>query len=88
MDKIIKIIEKLAKTARNEALPQFDVSDDVMTRISLLQHEKVGLLPLEVFAGLTAVAASIVTFFSIQAWNYIVNPLFQLFAPYQGVSLW
>ncbi len=85
---VIKIIEKLAKTARNEPITQFDVSDNVMAQINLLQQEKVGLLPLELFAGITAVAASIVTFFSIQAWQYIVNPLFQLFVPYQGVSLW
>ena len=84
----IKIIEKLAKIARAEVFPQFDVSDKVMTRIDLMQRENVRLWPLELFAGITAIAASIITFFSIHAWNYIVNPLFQLFAPYQGASLW
>jgi len=85
---VIKIIEKLAKTAQNEPIQQFDVSDSIMAQINLLQQEKVGLLPFELFAGITAAAASIVVFFSIQAWQYIVNPLYQLFAPYQGVSLW
>jgi len=80
----IKIIEKLAQIARAEILPQFDVANDVMTRIDLLEQAKPRLWPIEVFAGISAVAASIVTFFSIQAWQYIVNPLFQLFTPYQG----
>jgi hypothetical protein len=84
----IKIIEKLAKIAQKEPTPQFNVSNKVMAQISILQQEKFGLLPLELFAGITAVAASIVTFFSIQAWHYLVNPLMQLFVPYQGVALW
>ncbi|HBG28910.1 MAG: hypothetical protein A2Y10_16615 [Planctomycetes bacterium GWF2_41_51] len=88
MDKIIEILDKLAERAQSEILPQIDVSNGVMTRISLMRGQKPSLLPLEVFAGLTAVAASIVIFFSIQAWHNIVNPFYQLFAPYQGVSLW
>lgn len=88
MDKIIEIIERLANKARNEVMPQLDVSNQVMTRISLLERNQPSLVPLELFAGLTAAAASIITFFSIQAWQSIVNPLYQLFAPYQGVALW
>lgn len=88
MDKIIDILDKLAERAQSEILPQIDVSNGVMTRISLMRMQKPGLLPLELFAGLTAVAASIVVFFSIQAWQSIVNPLYQLFTPYQGVPLW
>lgn len=88
MDRIDKIIDKLAVTSRNEIVPQLDVSDIVMARIIALQRQKVGLLPLEIFAGASAVAASIVMYFSIQAWQTIVNPLFQLLTPYQGVTLW
>jgi hypothetical protein len=84
----IKIIEKLVKTAQKEKVPQFDVSKTVMLEISILQQEKTGFLPLELFAGITAIAASIVTLFSIQAWRYIVDPLFQLFVPLQGAPLW
>jgi hypothetical protein len=84
----LKFIEKLAEKARKEASPISDVSQMVMLEIDALQRDKTGLLPLELFAGITAIAASIVTFFSIQAWQYIVNPLMQLFVPYQGVSLW
>jgi hypothetical protein len=88
MDKITEIIEKLAQKAHSEAIPQFNVSNRVMARIDLLERQPLGLWPYEIFAGLTAVAASIVSFFSIQAWHTIVNPLFQLLAPYQGVPLW
>ncbi|MGD0784538.1 MAG: hypothetical protein ABR969_01855 [Sedimentisphaerales bacterium] len=88
MDKIFDIIEKLAQKARSEAIPQFSVSNRVMAQIDLIERQPTGLWPFEIFAGLTAVAASIVSFFSIQAWHTIVNPLFQLLAPYQGVPLW
>jgi hypothetical protein len=84
----MKIIEKLAQTAQNETAPQYNVSAEVMLRINNLRQEKVALLPLELFAGITALAASIVTFFSIQAWQSIVDPLIQLFVPFQGVPLW
>ena len=88
MDKIFDIIEKLAQKARSEAIPQFSVSNRVMAQIDLIERQPTGLWPFEIFAGLTAVAASIVSFFSVQAWHTIVNPLFQLLAPYQGVPLW
>ncbi|OQA03341.1 MAG: hypothetical protein BWY69_00522 [Planctomycetes bacterium ADurb.Bin401] len=88
MDKIIDILDKLAERAQSEILPQIDVTNKVMTRISLMRMQKPNLLPIEVFAGLTAIAASIVVFFSIQAWNNIANPFYQLFTPYQGALLW
>jgi hypothetical protein len=88
MDKIFDNIEKLAKKARTETPPQFSVANRVMAQIELRQQRKFNLWPFEVFAGLSAVAASIVVFFSIQAWHTIVNPLVQLVAPYQGVQLW
>jgi hypothetical protein len=89
MDKITELIEKLAQKARSEAIPQFSVSNRVMARIDLLESKPVGgLWPFEVFAGVSAVAACIITFFSINAWQTVFNPLYQLLAPYQGVSLW
>jgi hypothetical protein len=88
MDKIFDIIEKLAEKARSEAIPQFSVSNRVMAQIDLIERQPTGLWPFQIFAGVSAVAASIVVFFSIQAWQTIVNPMFQLLAPYQGVSLW
>jgi hypothetical protein len=88
MDKIINIIEKLADKARNEVVPQFYVADDVMTRIALMQRGRQTLLPLELFAGFTAVAASIMLFFTFEAVQNLLNPMAQLLAPYQGASLW
>jgi hypothetical protein len=89
MDKIIQIIETLAQRAKDEVTPQFSVSDEVMTQIALMQRSRNrGLLPLELFAGFTAVAASIMLFLSIHAVENILNPMSQLLAPYQGASLW
>ena len=84
----IKIIENLAKKARQETPPQVDVSKTVMLEIGILRQETAGFLPLEFFAGISAVAASIIMFFSIHAWQYIVNPLVQLFVPFQEVLPW
>ena len=88
MDKIFDIIEKLAQKARSEAIPQFSVSNRVMAQIDLIERQPTGLWPFEIFAGVSAVAASIVVFFSIQAWHTLANPLAQLFATSQGASLW
>jgi len=84
----IKIIEKLAKTAQKEKTPQIDVSKTAMLEIGILRQETAGFLPFEWFAGISAVAASIVTFFSFHAWRYIVDPLVQLFVPFQETLPW
>lgn len=84
----IKIIEKLAQAARKEKTPQYDVSKTVMLEIDVLRQEDAGFLSFEWFAGISAVAASIVTLFSIHAWRYIVDPLAQLFVPFQETLPW
>ena len=84
----IKIIEKLAKTAQKEKTPQIDVSKAVMLEIGLLRQENAGMIPFEWFAGISAVAASIITVFSLNAWRYIADPFIQLFMPLQGVLPW
>jgi uncharacterized protein involved in response to NO len=84
----IKIIEKLAKTAQREKVPQIDVSKAVMHEIGILQRESVSFLPFEWFAGVSAVAASIMMFLSFYAWQYMTNPLVQLFAPFQEILPW
>ena len=84
----IKIIEKLAKMARNESLPQFDVSGSVLREISILQNQKAGIVPLEFFTAAAAAAASIIIFLSVHAWQSIVNPLIQLVMPLQETPLW
>ena len=84
----MKIIEKLAHIANREETPTLDVSNTVMFQISALRQETVSFWPVEFFAGISAVAASVVAFFSIQAWRYITDPLVQLLAPLQEVPLW
>ena len=84
----IKIVEKLAKIAQKEKIPQIDVSKTVMLEIAALRQETAGFLPFEFFAGISAIAASIIMFFSIHAWQYMVNPLLQLFVPFQEISPW
>jgi hypothetical protein len=88
MDKLINIIDKLAIRAHDEVLPEFSVADGVITRIGLMRRSGQGLLPYEIFAGVTAVAASIVLFFSLQALQTILNPMYQLLVPNQGATLW
>lgn len=87
MDRM-KIIEKLAKTAQREKPLQIDVSGAVMREIGLLQRQTVGFVPVEWFAGISAVAASIVMFLSFYGWQYIANPFVQLFAPFQEILPW
>lgn len=85
----IKIIERLAATARREKTPQIDVSKAVMREIGILSQQKnVGVISFEWFAGISAVAASVVTFLSFHAWRYIVDPFVQLFMPLQEVLPW
>lgn len=84
----IKIIEKLAKTAQKEKPPQINVSKAVMLEIGLLRQENAGVVSLEWFAGISAVAASIITVFSLNAWRYIVDPLVQMFVPFQETLPW
>ncbi len=88
MDKLTEIIEKLASKAQNEVLPQFSVYNDVMAQIRLMQPAGRRLLPIEIFAGLTAVAASIVFILSLNALSSILNPMYQLFSNNPGASLW
>ncbi|MFA6186103.1 MAG: hypothetical protein WC770_02670 [Phycisphaerae bacterium] len=84
----LKTIEKLAKAARSEALPAFDVSSYVLGQTRMVQVQRANLLPFEFFAALTAVAASIVIVLSVSAWQTIINPMTQLIAPLQESSLW
>lgn len=84
----LKTIEKLAQAARSEASPMFDVSGYVLGQMRMVQVQKANLLPIEFFAALTAVAASIVIVLSVNAWQTIINPMAQLIAPLQESSLW
>jgi hypothetical protein len=84
----IKIIEKLGKMAQKEGPPQVDISKAVMLEIAFLEQENAGFVPFEWFAGISAVAASIVAFLSFYAWRYMADPFIQLFAPFQEILPW
>ncbi len=84
----IKIIEKLAKTAQKAKPPEIDVSRAVMHEIGLLQRENTGVISFEWFAGISAVAASILILLSLSAWQYMVGPFAQFFTPFQEGLLW
>ncbi len=84
----LKIIEKLAGIARREPAPKLDVSADVLRRITEIPSESVSLLPLDIFAGVSAFAASVIAFFSTGGWYYIMDPLSRLFVPIGEIPLW
>ena len=84
----ITIIEKLAKTAQKAKTPQIDVSRAVMVELGLLQREKISVISYEWFAGISAVAASILILLSLGAWQYMVGPFVQFFVPFQEAMPW
>jgi hypothetical protein len=84
----LKGIDRLAHQARKERIPGFDVADQVLQRIRSEETEAYTFMPFDLFAGVSAVAAAVVSFFSIGAWKFITSPLMDLFAPLQEVRLW
>jgi hypothetical protein len=84
----IKGIEKLVKQARQEETPSFGVSDKVMQQIRSEELETFNFTVFDLFATASAVAASVVGYFSIGAWRFFASPLMQFFAPLQEARLW
>lgn len=81
-------IKKLARQAREEETPQFDVANQVLRHIRAEETETFSFTVFELFATASAVAASVIGYFSIGAWRFIASPLMQFFAPLQEISLW
>ncbi len=86
----LRAIEKLVDRARTEVVPTVDVGDGVMLRIAAQLDERrpFAVKPLTVVAGLSALAASIILFLAIDAWQTVIDPMTQLFGPVQVASLW
>jgi hypothetical protein len=84
----IKGIEKLAQQARGEEAPLFSVSSEVMNQINCEESQAFNFTVFEIFATASAVAASVVGYFSISAWRLIASPLMQYFTPLQEIRLW
>ena len=83
----IDAIEKLAQQARQEKTPSFNVADRIMYRLRP-EEDKFSFIVLELFASVSAVAASVVGYFSVGVLRSLASPLMQFFTPLQEVRLW
>jgi hypothetical protein len=81
-------LAKLARRAREESTPVFGVSEAVRLRILSERTETVTLIPLGLFGGLSALAASVIMVLAIQFWNYMTSPVMELVAPLPEIRLW
>jgi hypothetical protein len=81
-------LAKLARKAREEPTPVFGVADSVRLWIKSEKPQPVTLIPLGLFGGLSAVAASIVVFMAVQFWQFMNSPVMELVAPLPEIRLW
>jgi hypothetical protein len=81
-------IEKLARQARQEKTPVFGVADRILSRITTEREETFSFVVLELFASVSAIAASVVAYLSVGALRSLTSPLMQFFTPLQEVRLW
>jgi len=84
----LKAIENLAKKARQEKIPAFDVAERISLRLRTEEEGSVGFVVFDVFASLSALAASVVAYFSIGVLRSLSSPLMQFITPLQEVRLW
>ncbi len=81
-------LARLARRAREEQTPVFGVADAVQLRIRSAARQPITLIPLGVFGGMSAVAASIFVILAVELWNYMVSPVMELVAPLPEIPLW
>jgi hypothetical protein len=82
-------LEKLARRAREEPTPVFGVAEAVRLRLqSESPEEPVTLIPLGLFGGLSALAASVTMALAVQFWSYMTSPVMELVAPLPEIRLW
>ncbi len=83
-------LEKLARKARGEPTPVFGVAEAVRLRIQSESEtpEPVTLIPLGLFGGLSALAASVTLALAVQFWSYMTSPVMELVAPLPEIRLW
>jgi hypothetical protein len=84
----LRAIEKLAKQTKGEKVPSFDVTAKVLQQIRSEEAESVGFVAFELFASVSAVAASVVGYFSIGALRSVSSPLMQFLTPLQEIRIW
>ena len=81
-------LAKLARKAREEPTPVFGVAEAVRLRIQSESPETVTLIPLGLFGGLSALAASVTLALAVQFWSYVTSPIMELVAPLPEIRLW
>jgi len=81
---------RLARKAREEPTPVFGVAEAVRLRILSEDQspESVTLIPLGLFGGLSALAASVTLALAVQFWSYMTSPIMELVAPLPEIRLW
>ncbi len=84
----LKALARLARRAREEQTPVFGVAGLVRLRIESESRQPVTLIPLGLFGGLSAAAASIILFLAVQFWQYVNSPVMELVAPLPEITLW
>ena len=84
----LEAIKKLAQQARQEKTPEFNVAERVLQQIQPEDEGTFGFIVFDIFASLSALAASVVGYCSVGALKSITSPLVQFFAPLQEVRLW
>jgi hypothetical protein len=82
----LKKLDQLFALARQGETPVFSVSDRVIADLG--QCDVPSLVPLSVFAGVSAVAAAVLLLLAVNAWNYLNSPLAELLTPLQETPLW
>jgi hypothetical protein len=81
-------LAKLAHRARQEQTPVFGVARKVQLRIRSERPRQITLLPLGLFGGLSAVAASVVLSLAVEFWKYMNSPVMELVAPLPEIRIW
>ncbi len=84
----LEALAKLARKAREEPVPVFNVAEGVRLRIRSEKPASVTLIPLGLFGGLSAVAASVTLFLAVEFWKYVNSPVMELVAPLPEIRLW
>ncbi len=84
----LEALVRLARKACEEPIPVFDVADGVRLRIRSEKSTSATLIPLGLFGGLSAVAASITLFLAVEFWKYMSSPVMELVAPLPEMRLW
>jgi hypothetical protein len=84
----LEVLSRLARRARQEPTPVFGVADPVRLRIRSARPAPATLLPLGLFGGLSAIAASVTLALAIELWKYMSSPVMDLVAPLPEIRLW